>query len=121
MEPGPALPSLTPTSPSESREAALHSLSSLQGAILHIRSFASTATPTAEEGGEAPGGQEGGPKEAQTRPPDPGAETHLQARAPTERRQTHLHTLRTRLRAWMTSHVNVTHAGGSRSAAAPVS
>lgn len=85
MEPGPGLPSLTPTSaPSLERRRFTRSPPS-RGPFSTSAPYASTATPTAEEGGDAPGGREGGPGT----PSRPGAETHLQARSATERPYTH--------------------------------
>lgn len=97
----------------------------------HTRGPSSTSAPAglrprpprrkARRGGGRPGRRP--PKGGPARPAlaEPEAETHLQAGAPTERRQTLSHTLRTRLGAWMTSRVSVTHAGESPpSAEAPL-
>lgn len=75
-----------------------------------------------EAGKEAPKGDSGLPPDAWSGNPPPRPRPHRTPadggpRAPPP---THVHTLRTRLRAWMTSHVNVTHAGDSRSAEGPV-
>lgn len=111
-----------PPRPPGSREDALHLLFSLKGAILHFRCWGVYGAPpprTAGEGAECP---EAKKEEYLTRPPDTGAETHLQASPPGNaggRRPEGLtDTLRTRLQTGLTSRVNVTHAGDSRVAEA---
>lgn len=71
MEPWPGLPSLTPTSAlSLERRRFTRSPHSREPSSTSAPS-GSTATPTAEEGGEAPGGREGGPKGGSHPPPGP--------------------------------------------------
>lgn len=89
MEAGPRLPSLTPTAaPSLERRRFTRSPHSKRP-FATSASYGSTATPTAEERGEAPAGPEGGPVTHSR----PGAETDLRpARPPNAESGPHTHT-----------------------------